>query len=86
MIACEYIFKEFNSLESDEYLDRWASHVDQMAEEGWEILECVRRPGRPGLWTVSLCRSGKKDSRCKLRHDLSEGHGDCDHETFRRES
>jgi hypothetical protein len=39
MIACEYIFKEFNSLGSDEYLDRWASQVDQMAEEGWEGVE-----------------------------------------------
>jgi hypothetical protein len=71
MIACEYIFKEFNSLGSDEYLDRWASQVDQMAEEGWEVFECVRRPGRPGSWTVLLCRPAQKPSRRELRHDLS---------------
>ncbi len=28
MIVCEYLFKEFNTKGSDEYIDSWASHVD----------------------------------------------------------
>jgi hypothetical protein len=76
MIACEYIFKEFNSLGSDEHLDRWALEVDRLGDEGWEILECVRRPGRPGFWTVLLCRPGQKDSHRKMRLDLSGDRGD----------
>ena len=71
MIVCEYIFKEFNSRGNDEYLDSWTSQVDRMGEEGWEVLECVRRPGSFGLWTVLLCRPGQNGFRRKMRHDLS---------------
>jgi hypothetical protein len=60
MISYEYLFKEFNSWGSDEYLHAWAVQVDEMAEQGWEVFECVRRPQRFGLWTVLLCRSGEK--------------------------
>ena len=56
MIVCEYLFKEFNTGGSDEYLDSWASHVERMADEGWEILDCIRRPGSFGPWTVLLSR------------------------------
>ena len=41
MIVCEYLFKEFNTSGSDEYIDSWASHVDHMAGDGWEVLECI---------------------------------------------
>jgi hypothetical protein len=72
MIACEYIFKEFNSLGSDEYLPSWALQVDQLGEEGWEVVECVRRPRNIGLWTVTLCRQNQNAPRRKMRHDFSE--------------
>jgi hypothetical protein len=72
MIACEYIFKEFNSLASDESLNSWASQVDQLGNEGWEVVECVRRPGNKGLWTVTLCRQNQQHSRQKMRQDLSK--------------
>jgi hypothetical protein len=67
MISCEYIFKEFNSRGSDEYLHAWAVQVDQMAEQGWEIFECVRRPEGFGLWTVLLSRPGEKVCHREMR-------------------
>jgi hypothetical protein len=72
MIVCEYLFKEFNTKGSDEYIDSWASHVDHMADDGWEVLECIRRPESFGLWTVLLCRPSRKGPRRKLRPDISE--------------
>lgn len=54
MIVCEYLFKEFNTKGSNEYMDSWASHVDLMAEEGWAVLECNRKPASFGLWTVPV--------------------------------
>jgi hypothetical protein len=71
MIVCEYLFKDFNARGSDEYLDSWASHVDRIAYQGWGVLECTRRPGRFGLWTVLLCRPSRNAPRRKLRHDSS---------------
>lgn len=71
MIGCEYIFKEFNSLGSDEYLNSWASEVDRLGNEGWEVIECVRRPGNAGLWTVTLCRQNQERPLDKMRQDLS---------------
>jgi len=58
---------------SGEYLEAWASRVDHMANEGWEVLECVRRPQRFGLWTVLLFRTGQDVSRRKMNQDLSPG-------------
>jgi hypothetical protein len=75
MISCEYLFKEFNSQGSDEYLQAWAAQVDRMAEQGWEVFECVRRPQRFGLWTVLLCRPGQTLCRREKGPDLS---GDCE--------
>jgi hypothetical protein len=43
-----------------------------MADEGWEVFECVRRPESFGLWTVLFCRQGQKDFRRKIGQDLSE--------------
>jgi hypothetical protein len=34
MIACEYVFKEFDSKGGDEYLEVWASQADHLANEG----------------------------------------------------
>lgn len=76
MIVCEYFFKDFNSRGSDEYLDSWASHVDHMADEGWEVLECIRRPGNFGLWTVLLSRPSGDGPRHQLRRDISEDRKD----------
>jgi hypothetical protein len=76
MIVCEYLFKEFNTRGSDEYLDSWASHVDHMADEGWEVLECIRSPRGFGLWTVLLCRPSRIGPRHKLRNDSSEDRED----------
>jgi hypothetical protein len=74
MIACEYIFKEFNSLGSDGYLNSWASEVDRLGDEGWEVIECVRRPGNTGLWTVTLCRQNQQHPNQKMRQDVSKDH------------
>jgi hypothetical protein len=69
MTVCEYLFKELNSHGSDEYRDAWALQVDQMADDGWEVLECVRRHECFGMWTGLLCRPGQTGSRRKMRHD-----------------
>jgi hypothetical protein len=71
MIVCEYVFKEFNSRGSDGYIVRWASQVDQLGNEGWEVLECVRRPGKVGLWTVMLFRQSQNDPGRQMGHDVS---------------
>jgi hypothetical protein len=72
MITCEYIFKEFNSRGGDDYLEAWASQVDQLGDAGWEVFECIRRPERAGSWTVLLCRPGQNGSRRKMKEGLSE--------------
>ncbi len=72
MIVCEYFYKEFNSRGSNEYLNSWASDVDQMADDGWEVLDCIRRPGDFGMWTVLLCKPSQNAPRRELRHDHSE--------------
>jgi hypothetical protein len=56
MIVCEYLFMDFCSRGEDEYLYAWAANVDQMGSQGWEVLECIRRPVSLGLWTVLLWR------------------------------
>jgi len=71
MIICEYRFDEFNARGSDKYINSWASRVDLMAEEGWEVLECARRAGSFGLWTVLLCRPSRNDPGHKLKDDIS---------------
>jgi hypothetical protein len=76
MIICEYLFKEFNARGSDEYIISWASHVDQMTDEGWEVLHCTRSPGSFGSWTVLLCRPSRNGLRRNLRNDVSEDRDD----------
>jgi hypothetical protein len=76
MIVCEYLFMDFDSCGNDEYLCAWAAKVDQMGNQGWEVLECIRRPGRFGLWTVLLFRPSGNGLRNKLRHDGSEDRED----------
>jgi hypothetical protein len=55
MIICEYFFLQFYSRGSGEYLHAWAAEVDRMADEGWRVLDCSRKP-QPGFWTVILGR------------------------------
>jgi hypothetical protein len=76
MIVCEYFFVDFHSRGNDEYLYAWATMVDQMGNQGWEVLECIRRSGRFGLWTVLLFRPSPNGPRNKLRHDRSEDRED----------
>jgi hypothetical protein len=66
MLLCEYLFKSFNSRGTCEYLETWASQVDEMAEQGWEVLECVRTSQRSGQWTVLLCRTAENAPRNRV--------------------
>jgi hypothetical protein len=45
MIVCEYCFKDFHARGSDAYLTAWATKADQMAVEGWEVVEYVPSVG-----------------------------------------
>jgi hypothetical protein len=56
IIVWEYFYKEFNARGGNDYLQTWAAEVDLLAERGWAVLDCVRRPRRPGFWTTVLCR------------------------------
>jgi hypothetical protein len=76
MILCEYFFVDFYSRGNDEYLYAWATKVDQMGDQGWEVLECIQRPRNFGLWTVLLCRSSRNGPRRKLRNGISENRDD----------
>jgi hypothetical protein len=63
MIVCEYLFMDFCSRGTDDYLCAWAAKVDKMGNQGWEVLESLRRPATPGLWTVLLWRPRRIGSR-----------------------
>ena len=72
MIVCEYFYKEFNARGGDDYLRSWASVIDDMTNEGWEVLDSIRRPGNFGLWTVLLGRSGRNVSSRKSGEENSK--------------
>jgi hypothetical protein len=76
MIVCEYLFMDFYSRGNDEDLYAWATKVDQMGYQGWEVLECIRRPRSFGLWTVLLSRPTRNRPRRNLRNGISENRGD----------
>jgi len=65
MIVCEYVFKEFYSRGSDQYLNAWAAQVDRLGREGWEVLDSIRCQGRPGVWTVVLARPAEAHRKRK---------------------
>jgi hypothetical protein len=71
MIVCEYLFMEFYSHGDDDYLCAWATQVDEMGEQGWEVFDCVRKPDTYGLWTVLLCRPGE-EKRSEMNQGLTE--------------
>jgi hypothetical protein len=56
MIVCEYLFTEFNTRGSDEYVARWAEHLDETLAEGWEVVDAVRKSSADGMWSVCLAR------------------------------
>ncbi len=56
MIVYEYFFKEFHARGNGDYLTKWAAQVDQLAAEGWKVLDCCRKNEQPGFWTVILGR------------------------------
>jgi len=56
VITGEYYYKEFYSRGDDDYMVRWAAEVDEMAEDGWEVLGSERSLGLPFQWTVCLYR------------------------------
>jgi len=62
--------------EATSNLDSWASDVDDMADEGWEVLDCIRRPGNCGLWTVLLGRPSGNDPGSKLSQENFEDYVD----------
>jgi hypothetical protein len=68
MIVFEYFFKEFNARGSGEYLSAWAADVDQMADEGWELVE--RIPRLHGQWTVLFCRPDQRLQWQETERDL----------------
>jgi molybdopterin-binding protein len=77
LITGEYFYKDFYSRGDDEYLSRWASEVDRMAENGWEVLGSERAPGKPFQWTVCLYRHVERrlmaiSARNQLRGTISE--------------
>jgi molybdopterin-binding protein len=83
-MACEYVFKDFYSRGSDEYINTWAAEVDQLAGEGWKILDSVRSQGKPFQWTVCLYRDTvgnwagyQTSSRSKEVDDQGFGGYDC---------
>jgi len=52
----EYFYKGFHSRGDNDYLNKWAAEIDQMADAGWEVLGSERIPGVPFQWTVCLYR------------------------------
>jgi len=64
MIVCEYCFKDFHARGSDAYLTAWATKVDQMAVEGWEVVEYVPR-SLLGQWTVLFSKSSESGASVK---------------------
>jgi len=55
----------------DEYPEDCASQADHLANKGWEVLECVRRTRRFGLWMVLLFKPGEQIRRHKNIQDFS---------------
>jgi molybdopterin-binding protein len=77
VITGEYFYKGFYSRGDDEYLSRWASEVDRMADDGWEVLGSERTPGIPFQWMVCLYRQVERrpmaiSARNQLRGTISE--------------
>lgn len=72
MIICEYFFKQFHSRGSNEYLNAWASEVDEMADQGWRVLDCCRESRAPGLWTVVFGRPADEFLPLRVEDDQEE--------------
>ena len=74
MIVCEYCFKDFHARGSDAYLTAWATKVDQMAVEGWEVVEYVPR-SLLGQWTVLFSKSSERRSLPQNMSDFPQDAG-----------
>ena len=72
MIVCEYFFMGFYSRGSQEYLNAWASEIDRMCWDGWEVLDSTRRLEAPGFWPVVLVRPPRKSCHRKTQSDRLE--------------
>jgi hypothetical protein len=70
MIIFEYFFKVFDARGSGEYLSAWATDVDRMADQGWELVE--RIPRLHGQWTVLFCRPGERFHRHETEKNVSK--------------
>jgi hypothetical protein len=60
-MVCEVFMKDFDARGNVIYLNAWAAEVDQMATEGWKVIECCRKSEYPGFWTVVLARTWRDD-------------------------
>lgn len=56
MALCEYRFELFNALGDDEYIDRFAQHLDELFDQGWSLVDSARDKSFAGLWQVELFR------------------------------
>lgn len=54
MILCEYRFDRFNARGNDEYLDRFADHLNELLGSGWTAPEVIRDSASSGWWLVCL--------------------------------
>lgn len=78
MIVCEYFYKPFDARGSNEYLNAWATEVDLLAAEGWQVLDSKRRQAPEGWWTVVLARPAREFGRAPNKSDRSAGAGEAE--------
>ncbi len=56
MIVCEYLYTEFNTRGSDEYVAWWAEQLEDVLAQGWQVEDAVRKSRGDGMWSVCLAR------------------------------
>jgi len=56
MTLCEYFFVRFNARGDDEYVDRFAEHLNELLDQGWTLFDSGRETASPGWWRVDLFR------------------------------
>lgn len=56
MIVCEYLYTEFNTRGSDEYVEWWAEQLEEVLAQGWQVVDAVRKSHADGMWSVCLAR------------------------------
>ena len=56
MIVCEYLFTEFNTRGSNEYIEWWAEQLEDVLAQGWQVVDAVRKSSADGMWSVCLAR------------------------------